>query len=115
MGLCQAIARMEGFYAQSMTPNRPQRNHNPGDMEYGPFAQAHGAIASDGRFAVFPDDETGFEALRALLLTSGYRSLSIEAAIARFAPPSENNTEIYVQSVCRWTNRAADKLVGDCL
>jgi len=35
------------------------RNNNPGNLEYRQLAQAHGAIGSDGRFAIFPDDATG--------------------------------------------------------
>lgn len=35
----------EGFYHQG---TRPQRNNNPGDIEIGKFALAHGAIGGDG-------------------------------------------------------------------
>ena len=46
---------------------RNMRNHNPGNIEYGAFARAHGATGSDGRFAIFPDDATGNAAMQALL------------------------------------------------
>jgi hypothetical protein len=43
---------------------RNRRNNNPGNIEYGPFAKEHGAIGTDGRFAIFPDEETGFRAMK---------------------------------------------------
>lgn len=46
---------------------RGDRNNNPGNIEYGPFASAHGATGTDGRFAVFPDWNTGANAMAALL------------------------------------------------
>lgn len=99
MTVLEAIARQEGFYVPG---SRPARNHNPGDLEYGPFAKAHGATASDGRFAVFPDDATGFAALRALLLQH-YQGLTIAQALNKYAPPVENATNLYIVRVCQWT------------
>ena len=64
-----AIAQREGFNARGPKPNRGQRNHNPGNIEYGQFAKDHGATGSDGRFAIFPDAATGYKALDALLAT----------------------------------------------
>lgn len=46
---------------------RGDRNNNPGNIEYGQFAVAHGATGSDGRFAIFPDWNTGANAMAALL------------------------------------------------
>ena len=46
---------------------RGDRNNNPGNIEYGAFARAHGATGSDGRFAVFPDWSSGASAMAALL------------------------------------------------
>lgn len=95
----QAIARQEGFYAPQ---TRPARNNNPGDIEYGKFAIAHGATGTDGRFAIFHDEEAGFAAMRALLSTA-YLGLTLEQAIAKWAPASENNDGLYVHNVSLWT------------
>lgn len=118
--LVQAIARVEGFYATHgadgnplTSPNRPQRNRNPGNIEFGPFARAHGAVGSDGRFAIFPDDDTGFAALTALLKSEHYTALSIAQAVNRYAPPNENNTAGYVAKVCAWTRRTPDQILSD--
>jgi hypothetical protein len=79
----QGVAREEGFYAQG---TRPQRNLNPGDIEYGKFASAHGATGTDGRFAIFPTADAGFAAMRALFQAPGYKGLTVEAALNRWPP-----------------------------
>jgi len=114
--LVGAISQVEGFNAPTgNTPNRPQRNHNPGDIEYGEFAKAHGATGSDGRFAIFPDDATGQAALAALLQSDKYSGLTIGDAIKKFAPPKENNTQAYIDSVVKATGFSANTKIGDAL
>lgn len=81
--------------------SRNWRNNNPGNIEYGEFAIAHGAIGSDGRFAIFPDMETGYAAADALLSSKNYRGKSITSAINRWAPKSENNVKAYLASFKR--------------
>lgn len=95
----EAMAREEGWLVPT---SRPRRNNNPGDIEYGKFALAHGASGTDGRFAIFPDETTGFAAMKALLL-SGYATLSVSQAIEKWAPSSENDTQTYIYRVCEWS------------
>lgn len=98
----QAMARMEGFYKAG---SRPRRNNNPGDVEFGQFAKAHGAVKAEqplGRFAVFPSAEAGFSAMQALFRAPAYAGLTVHQAISRWAPPPENDTEHYVRMVCEW-------------
>ena len=78
--------------------DRNWRNNNPGNIEYGPFAISMGAIASDGRFAIFPTEEMGRKAADTLLKGKNYVNLSAGDAIKRWAPPSENDTNAYVNS-----------------
>jgi hypothetical protein len=61
--LLDAIFHIEG----GKPGNRNVRNNNPMDIEYGKFAKRHGAIGSDGRFAIFPDMQTGWDAMNALV------------------------------------------------
>ena len=110
-----AIARMEGFYASNSAPDRPQREDNPGDIEYGPFTIAHGATGTDGRFAIFPDADTGMECLRSLLASPAYANLTIQQAVNRYAPPNENDTVNYVDMVCKWTGFQPTNIVGASL
>jgi hypothetical protein len=81
---------------------RGMRNNNPGNIEYGKFAIAHGATGSDGRFAIFPTMEAGQAAQQALL--RGYMSSgadTVSKAINKWAPSSENNTSAYVDAVAK--------------
>jgi hypothetical protein len=75
----------EGFAALSSSGSgggsggsRGNRNNNPGNIEYGPFARAHGATGSDGRFAIFPDEATGSAAQIALVTGSAYHGLTLD-------------------------------------
>lgn len=71
------------------------RNNNPGSIQAGGFANAHGAIGSDGRFAIFPSRETGRGAIVSLLGSPAYQRLTLQQAINRYAPPVENDTAAY--------------------
>jgi hypothetical protein len=108
LNFLEAIAREEGFYVAG---TRAQRNHNPGNIEWGEFARAHGAIEGDPRFAVFPDDEMGFACMRALML-GAYRGLTVAQAIAKWAPPNENDTQSYITNVCHWTGLTPDTIIN---
>ena len=75
----------------------PFRDNNPGDITAGPFTSRNGQLGTDGRFAVFPGAGTGRQALHTLFTGAGYFNLSINAAVARYAPSMENNTAGYQQ------------------
>ena len=106
--LIQAMAIMEGFYAAN---TRPNKNNNPGDIEYGKFTIAHGATGTDGRFAIFPSEDAGFAAMRALLQTA-YNGLTVATALNKWAPPVENATSVYVEEVCKMTGLTQYAIVG---
>lgn len=79
---------------------RAWRNNNPGNIEAGSYANSQGAVGTDGRFAVFPTFAHGRRAKERLIFEAGaYRNLSLADAIARYAPPSENNTAFYLAQV----------------
>lgn len=107
-----AMAVMEGFFAGN---DRPARNNNPLDLEYGPEAEQFGATGTDGRFAIYPDADTGWDAGRRWLsvpakfdpagnFVGGYMGATMEQVINRFAPPVENNSVNYLNFVCREAN-----------
>lgn len=76
--------------------SRGARNNNPGNIEYGPFARSMGAIGSDGRFAIFPDLQTGTQALATLMSSYQRRGFNtIDKIVGRYAPPKENNVNAY--------------------
>ncbi len=105
----EAVAREEGWLDPHL---RPRRNNNPGDIEYGRFAVAHGATGSDGRFAIFPNAEAGFAAMRALFAGPGYNGLTVAQAIARYAPSNENDVARYVANVCAWCGCRPDEAIA---
>ena len=108
MTFLEAIARQEGFYVPGSVP---ARRNNPGNIEEGRFAQAHGALPSDGhRFAAWPTPEAGFAAMR-VLLTIAYMGLTVEKALSKWAPPVENNVSAYLKNVTKWTGLTADSIL----
>jgi hypothetical protein len=77
-----------------ITGNLNFRNNNPGNLEYGDLAKKYGAVGTDGRFAVFPDYETGRKAQEALLFSSGvYEGKTIGSAIAKYAPLGDGSND----------------------
>jgi hypothetical protein len=84
------------------------RNNNPGNIRVGDFADDHGAIGSDGGFAVFPTPETGRQALTSLLQSPSYQSQTVGDAISTYAPPSENATDAYISNVTDQTGLSPD-------
>ncbi len=91
-----------GFKAldESVTSPRNLRNNNPGNIEYGGFAQRHGAIGSDGRFAVFPDLATGMQAEQLLVGVKGKMGYdTLQSLINNLTPPGENDTDRYIRDV----------------
>ncbi|MDR1361577.1 MAG: hypothetical protein LBJ18_04760 [Rickettsiales bacterium] len=71
------------------------RNNNPGNIICSDFARRMGAIGCNGRFAIFPSENSGMNAVSALLKTTNYQNKTVAGAISKWAPPSENNTAGY--------------------
>lgn len=109
--LLEAMAKQEGF---GVPNTRPTKNHNPGDLEYHQFAIKHGAIGTDGRYAIFPDDKTGFNAMRELLRLH-YAGMTLKDALDKYAPPIENETNVYLQHVCAWAECQPTDLIDNLL
>lgn len=108
--------------------SRNWRNNNPGNLEYNDFTKRRGAIGSDGRFAIFPDYQTGRAAQEALIFEGhggkrlstagdygaglGYKDKTLMQAIAAYAPQEENNTKAY-QAVALAAVGGVNKKMGD--
>ena len=93
--------------------SRSWRNNNPGNIIKSNFADAQGAIGDDDTFAIFPSEGIGFDAIVQLLRTRTYGALSLEDAIARYAPPTENDTASYVAFVSSKTGIESHEILGD--
>ena len=103
VGTTRMYVGNDGNIYEASGGSRAWRNNNPGNLEYGKFALDNGAIGSDGRFAIFPDATTEFNAMTNLLSTNTYQNLTIEGAINRYAPQQENNVDNYLKSIEKQT------------
>jgi hypothetical protein len=74
--------------------------------------RANGAIGTAGGFAVFPNYETGRNALGALLQGPTYRNLTIGNFLEVYAPPSENDTARYTNFLQRQTGLPGTAVIG---
>ena len=89
-----------GKYFIKYGGSRAWRNNNEGNIQYGDFAKNHGAIGTDGRFAIFPNEATGRAAKKALIFYGkNYRDKDLKGAISRYAPAFENDTNGYFRQV----------------
>lgn len=93
--------------------DRATRNNNPGNIEYGKYAQDAGAIGTDGRFAVFGSRKTGTRAQAGLIFGSKYANLTLGQAIAKYAPSFENNTAAYAAAVAAAAGVSLDTKMKD--
>ena len=81
----------DGYAEARSGGSRSWRNNNPGNLQYTPFSLRHGAIGSDGTFAIFPDETTGQKAREALLSGESYADKPIIEAIKKYAPAENKN------------------------
>jgi RHS repeat-associated protein len=98
VGNAVVITFPDGSEETRLGGTRTWRNNNPGNLR-----SAQTQIGRAGGFAVFGTIIDGQAAKYALLQSSRYNSLTIGGAIARWAPPSENNTARYQAFVANQT------------
>ena len=81
---------------------RGLRNNNPGNI-ISSSIKWQGEIGSDGRFVKFDTMENGVRALARILKVyqKKYGIDTIEGIIKKWAPPVENDTEKYINFVCK--------------
>jgi hypothetical protein len=117
MSILLAIAQYEGFYKSG---SRAQRNNNPGNIQFGKFTQRFGAVLEpvpegfeeSARFAYFASVNAGWSCLRALL-TENYIGMTVIAAFNKYAPVSENDTNAYVEFVCKETGLTLESVLTE--
>lgn len=78
-------------------------NKNPGNLEQGESWQGLAENQTDSRFCVFKSMEYGIRALIKTLITYTTKRgcKSVYDIIHRWAPTNENNTQAYINSVCK--------------
>lgn len=89
------------------------RNNNPRNIRWGDNWQG---LKQDGKqqdpsFCVFTNAVYGIRALAKILIN--YKKLyglkTIRSIISRYAPPNENQTQVYIQSVSKQIGRYPDE------
>jgi hypothetical protein len=101
------------FGPMTVRGDRATRNNNPGNIEAGAYANSQGAIGTDGRFAVFGSRLTGTRAQKGLIFGKNYANLTLRQAIAKYAPPSENNSAAYAAAVAAAAGVSLDTKMKD--
>lgn len=93
------IAGVFGLILKKSSEPRGIRNNNAGNIEAG-RDQWQGAIGDDGRFVIFSAPEYGIRAIARILNSYKKRGVeSVSEIISTWAPPTENNTNAYIESV----------------
>lgn len=77
----------------SMNGSLAWKNNNPGNLQY---AGQGGAVPGAGGFAQFNTPEDGYLALIQQLAIYRDRNLNLSDTIYAYAPPSQNNTSLYL-------------------
>ncbi|MGI9273851.1 MAG: structural protein [Endozoicomonas sp.] len=90
---------------------RGWRNHNPGSIRHGNIWHGLRTVQTDDDFCQFISPEFGIRAMSRTLNTyySKHGLRTLREIINRWAPPSENETDAYVRSVCQRVGLAEDQ------
>jgi hypothetical protein len=108
--LAQLIARMEGFGIPGAVPT--VRN-NPGDLRHSPNSSHDGEGPND--IGIIDDVADGWADLERQLQLDAERGMTLTDLIATYAPPSENNTQNYLNFICQGLSLPPTALVSDAL
>lgn len=94
--------------------SRSWLNNNPGNIRHTPFMVKCGAIGRDDKgFAIFPNETTGWQALKRLLRGSTYKGKTIIQAMHTYAPWADNNNpDRYAKHIQSITGLDVNRVVG---
>ena len=91
------------------------RNRNPLNIRHSTSKwKGMAPKQTDPAFVQFTTMAYGYRAAFVLLRTyrQKYGCNTIRKIVKRWAPPSENNTDRYIENVSRWTGIEADKMLA---
>ena len=95
----------------TITGNHPNRDQNPGNVVASGFATDHDAVGKDGRFAIFPTAADGWSAMHDVIAET-FGNLSVNDMIAKYAPPSENDTKGYQATATKLAGVSGDAKIS---
>lgn len=87
------------------------RNKNPGNIRDTSTDTWNGQVNTNKGFAVFGDMKMGIRAMGKLLMNyyNLYNRITVRQIINRWAPPTENDTGSYVNSVAKYMDVTPDE------
>lgn len=93
--------------------SRGLRNNNPGNIRLSKTAYKGEVSSTDTAFKQFSQMKYGYRAMFILLhyYQRNYMDDTIRKFINRYAPPVENNTQAYIQTVCAHSGKFADERI----
>ena len=107
--LALAMFRKEASFAKPGT--LAARNNNPGNIKY---VGQEGAVEGERGFAKWATMDEGIEAFFKLLNKEPYRRWldqgDYRSIIFRYAPPSENDSELYLKQILDWMKEYRQKI-----
>ncbi len=106
--LACAIATQEGWFALNSIP---AIRNNPGDLRFAGQIGAMRPVAAlhdPAPIASFPSKALGTAALFRQIWLQVAEGQTVAQIIAQWAPPSENNTSVYLANVLHWTGLPSD-------
>lgn len=92
--LAACMMHVEGYYS---TQSLAFKNKNPGNIE------------KDGKLIIYPSIIFGYTKLVGDILANVGTPLN--TFIAKYAPPNENNTSLYLQLVCELSGLAPNEIL----
>jgi hypothetical protein len=94
--LARVMAQEEGFYVVGSVPSR---DHNPLDLRHSNHSSHAGEGPND--IGVIDNDVDGWADAERQLQLYASRGLTLQQMVETLAPPSENNTQQYLDFVCQ--------------
>ena len=107
--LAHLIAQEEGYGIPGAVPTT---HNNPGDLRHSPHSFHLGDPEAIGQI---DSPEDGWADLERQLQLFADRNMTLRAAIYAFAPPEENDTERYLNFVCKGLGLPDDAPVAEAL
>ena len=108
--LARVMAQEEGYYVAGSVPNR---DNNPLDLRHSPNASHAGEGAND--IGEIPTPEEGWADAERQLQIYASRQMTLRQMVYTLAPPTENDSERYLDFVCSSMGMGPDTLVSDAL
>ena len=108
--LARLIAQEEGYGVPGTIPTM---DDNPGDLRHSPHS-FHTSSAPDS-IGKIDTPQDGWADLERQLQLYAQRGLTLQEAIYEFAPPAENNSQAYLDFICRGLGVPSSTSVSDAL